>query len=397
MRIALLCSGLGRIHRGHEIFARDLFTLVSGALDITLFKGGGEPSPLELVIDNIPRDSLLLDGIHVATSPKWAAAVVEQERSRIEAQTFAFSALQSLLAGGYDIVHCLEREVCNTVYDNRHLFGRPPKVVFSNGGAMPARELPRCDFVQEHTEHNLRFSAKGKAFMIPHGVDLQRFHPGIETDFRGKHRIPPDAFVVISVGTICYWHKRMDYVIREVSTLPGAYLVIVGQESADTPAIKRMGHELMGDRIVFATMPHNELPKAYAAADVFTLGSLFETFGIVYIEAMAMGLPVVCTNHVNQRSIVRDGIFLDMRRPGALADALRHAERSTLASLGKSGRRIAEQHFDLRVLRDAYLQRYAAILQSPPSLPRLTFRTRFRAHVTNTIRSAADLLHGRSE
>ena len=173
--------------------------------------------------------------------------------------------------------------------------------------------------------------------------------------------------------------------------------MIVGQESADTSAIKQMGHELMGDRIVFATLPHDELPNAYAAADVFTLGSLFETFGIVYIEALAMGLPVVCSDHVNQRSIVREGIFVDMRRPGALADALRHVDRSTLASLGKRGRRIAEQNFDLRVLRDAYLQRYAAIVQSPPNLPRFTFRTRLRAHVMNTVRSAADLLHGRSE
>ena len=42
-RIALLCSGLGHIRRGHEVFARDLFDLLKGELDITLFKGGGEP------------------------------------------------------------------------------------------------------------------------------------------------------------------------------------------------------------------------------------------------------------------------------------------------------------------------------------------------------------------
>jgi hypothetical protein len=38
MKIALLCSGLGNIYRGHEIFARDLFNLVSDSVDITLFK-----------------------------------------------------------------------------------------------------------------------------------------------------------------------------------------------------------------------------------------------------------------------------------------------------------------------------------------------------------------------
>ena len=287
--------------------------------------------------------------------------------------------------------------MCNVIHDNRHVFGRPPNVIFSNGGAKPARELPRCDFVQEHTLHNLRFSAKGKAFMIPHGVDLQRFRPGVETDFRARHAIPPDAFVVISVGTICYWHKRMDYVIREVAMVPDAYLVIVGQESADTPAIKQLGRDLMGDRVVFATLPHDELPKAYAAADVFALGSLFETFGIVYIEAMAMGLPVFCTNHVNQRSIVKEGIFIDMKRPGSLADPLRNISRSTLESLGEKGRQIAENDYDLQVLKGEYIARYASIAQTPPRLPACTLGARLRAHVTGAIRASADMVFGRSE
>ena len=397
MRIALLCSGLGHIRRGHEIFARDLFTLVSDDLDITLFKGGGQPAAREQVIDNIARNSPLLDAMHVAASPKWDFSIREQERARIETQTFAYTALKPLLEGSFDIVHCLEHEVCNIIYDNRHLFGRPPKVVFSNGGAKPARELPRCDFVQEHTLHNLRFSARDKAFMIPHGVDLERFRPGIETEFRARHGIPSNAFVVVSVGTICYWHKRMDYVIREVAMLPDAYLVIVGQESADTPAIKQLGRELMGDRVVFATLPHDELPEAYAAADVFALGSLFETFGIVYIEAMAMGLPVVCTDHINQRSIVKEGIFIDMKRPGSLADALRSVNRSTLDSLGEKGRRIAERDYDLKVLKGQYISRYASISQTTPRPPKYTLGARLRNQVKGAIRASVNMVYGRSE
>lgn len=75
----------------------------------------------------------------------------------------------------------------------------------------------------------------------------------------------------------------------------------------------------MPGRITFTKMPHDELPQAYAAADVFALGSLFETFGIVYIEALAMGLPVFCTEHPNQRSIVREGVFLDIKQAGSYA------------------------------------------------------------------------------
>lgn len=392
MKIALLCSGLGNIHRGHEVFARDLFNLIGDSVDITLFKGGGEPAPRELVIDNISRNASYLDDIHVAVSPKWESAVREQERNRIEAETFAYAALKPLLEGGFDIIHCLEQEVCNIIYSQRHLFRVVPKIVFSNGGAIPARKLPNCDFVQEYTDFNLGHSAKEKAFMIPHGVDTRRFKPGIESDFRKIHGIPEDAYVAISVGTICYWHKRMDYVIEELAPLDDVYLVIAGQECSDTPAIKELGKRLMGDRVIFTTLPHNELHKAYAAADLFILGSLFEAFGIVYIEAMAMGLPVICTNHANQRSIVKEGIFIDMEQRGALTDTLRNADRNALAELGKKGRRIAEAEYDHDILRERYIQKYRSIAATPVDLPKYSLKGKLKANLRNALAKSVGVI-----
>jgi len=397
MKIALLCSGLGNILRGHEIFARDLLTLMGDTVDITLFKGGGENLSKEWVIDNLLRNSACLDHIHVAVSPKWAAAVKEQERMRIEAETFAYAAIKPLLAGGFNVIHCLEQEVCNIIHDNRHLFQNTPKILFSNGGAIPARDLPRCDFVQEYTEHNLNYSARKKAFVIPHGVDLQRFNPKIESGFRTLHGIPQDALVVISVGTIGYWHKRMDYVIKEVAQLKDVYLLIVGQACGDTPEIKTLGQRLMGDRVIFTTLPHNDLPKAYAAADVFVLGSLFETFGIVYIEAMAMGLPVICTNHPNQRSIVKEGIFIDMKKPGTLAEALRKTDRATLAAIGERGRQIAIERYDLSVLKKQYLERYQLIASTESTLQKYTLKRKLVANTQNLFRKMARLIHGQAE
>ena len=385
MKIALLCSGLGNIYRGHEIFARDLFNLVSDSVDITLFKGGGENTDKEWVIDNVPRNSPYLDRVHVVASPRWEAAMKESERLLVEAETFAYAALKPLLEGEFDVIHCLERDVCNIIYRHRHLFRKPPKIVFSNGGAIPAKNLPLCDFVQEHTDHNLSHSARDKAFMIPHGVDIGLFRPGVKSDFRKQHGIPEDAFVVISVGMICYWHKRMDYVIREVAPLKDFYLVIAGQECSDTPEIKKIGEELMGNRVIFTTLTHDELPKAYAAADVFVLGSLFETFGIVYIEAMAMELPVISTNHVNQRSIVKEGIFIDMHKPGALHDALHSADPKELARLGKRGREIVKETYDLNILRERYIKRYSEIASAKVLLPRYSLQTRIKSNVRNII------------
>lgn len=369
-RVALLCSGLGHIRRGHEAFARDLFELLKDDLDITLFKGGGEPSAREQVVPHVRRYAASLDGMHLPVSPKWHAAAVEDERVRVEGESFAWGALGPLLEGDFDVIHCLEREVCNVLWSQRHLFARTPRLLWSNGGALPPARMPRCDFVQEHTAYNLERSVRGKSFVIPHGVDTTRFHPDVESDFRERHGIPRDAFVVISVGTICYWHKRMDHVIREVAAVPGAWLVIVGQDSPDAAAIKALGRELMGDRVVFTSLPHEELPQAYAAADVFTLGSLHETFGIAYIEAMAMGLPVVCTDHPNQRSIVSEGVHVDMGRPGELRDALCRFDRAQWRVIGARGRDTVISNYNLAELRRAYLRRYAEIATTSLPQPR---------------------------
>ncbi len=323
------------------------------------------------------RDSPVLDQVRVNVSPAWESARQEEERLRIEHETFAYAALPSLLAGGYDFVHCLEQEVCNIVFDNRHLFRHTPKVLFSNGGAIPAARLPRCDFVQEHTRLNLERSDQSRAFMIPHGVDVDRFRPGLPRDLRRSLGIPDDAFVVISVGTLCIHHKRMDHVIREVASVPGnPYLLLVGEENQDTPSIKALGRNLLGERVIFTRMPHDQLPLAYAAADAFVLGSLFETFGIVYIEAMAMGLPVFCTSHPNQKMIVQEGVFVDMAKPGALGQALRNTSAERLRELGLKGRRIAEEQYDLKVLKASYLLQFGIMASSPDTLPRRDLKRR---------------------
>lgn len=396
MKIALLCCGLGNIKRGHEVFAADLHALLRDSVDITLFKGAGPESRQQHVVDHIPRNSPLLDHVHPAASPKWLASATEQERLRVEMVTFAYAALKPLLEGDFDVIHCLEREVCNIIYEHRHLFRRTPKILFSNGGALPARELPKCDFVQEHTAHNLKFSAKTKAFMIPHGVDIDKFHPGVDTEFRSAHGFPEDALVVISVGTICYQHKRMDYVIREVAAVAGAYLLIIGQDSDDSPAIRELGSRLMGTRIVFATLPHEQLPSAYAAANVFVLGSTFETFGIAYIEAMAMGLPVICTNHVNQRSIVKEGVFIDMTKSGALTAALNETSGAELTRIGRRARDIAIANYDLRLLKTAYLARYEEISRADVSIPPYTLGKRALSNCRNAMRQLGRMVHGRA-
>lgn len=381
MKIALLCSGLGNIRRGHEIFAKDLFELIGDAVDITIFKGGGNAEPKEIVIDNVPRNSEYLDDIKAPVAEKWLSAVQEGERVRIEAETFAYASLKPLLSGNFDVIHCLEQEVCTVIYNNRHLFRKTPKILFSNGGAIPAAKLPPCDFVQEHTEHNLKFSDKRKSFYIPHGVDTDLFKPKINSNFRAEHSIPQDALLIICVGTICYSHKRTDYVIREVSKIPNAHLLLVGQENPDTEEILNLGKTLLENRLTVMQVPHDQLPDVYAAADIFTLGSTFEAFGIVYIEAMAMGLPVICTQHPNQRSIVKNGIFIDMQAENALTSAINSLNIEKRNELREAGVKRAKVNYDLQNLKQKYIAIYQEISLAPSTLEEYSFKKKISANI----------------
>lgn len=388
--IALLCSGLDHIYRGHESFARDLLELLRQDCNVTLLKGSGNETPSEKPVACLTRLSPELGHIRPKCSAKWDDAFREHERYRIEAESFAYGALPHLLAQQPDVIHCLEKEACQIIDANRHLFGKTPAIVFSNGGALTARELPECDLIQEHTPYNLSRSRREKAVYIPHGIDLGLFNPKIASSQRAPFRaalgIPQDALVVITVGRISRIHKRTHYAISEVANLPGAHLIIAGQDGEDAAELRTFAMAQMPGRAHFMRLARQDLPAAYAAADYFTLGSKFETFGIVYLEAMAMGLPVVCTNHRNQQEILKEALFIDVEKPGALTAAINDTSPAERARLAQNGPHIVAEHYSIDKLRQRYLQMYRQAIDQTRPIDRPTLIDRFKANLSNLLR-----------
>jgi len=107
---------------------------------------------------------------------------------------------------------------------------------------------------------------------------------------------------------------------------PDARLVVVGGGEA-LPSLTRMVGELgLADRVVFAgERSHEDVIRFMRAADVFVLPSLTEAFGIVLLEAMSCGLPVVASNVGGIPSLVsdgRNGFLVPPRDEGGLARAI---------------------------------------------------------------------------
>jgi len=181
----------------------------------------------------------------------------------------------------------------------------------------PDRFVTLTDFQREWAKKVNPFV---KIEKIPNGVDLFRFGNIVKPLDIG---LPKP--IILCVGAFDFW-KRQDLLIKAVSKLAEGSVLLVGKGKQESE-LSRLGQELLGRRFRMLNFPHNEMPKVYRAADIFTYPTVpWESFGIVLVEAMGSGLPVVATDDPIRREIVGDaGFFVDPRDTDAYAKALREA------------------------------------------------------------------------
>lgn len=182
---------------------------------------------------------------------------------------------------------------------------------------------------------------KGKIHVIPNGVDLDRFNVDIQKrKVRKELGIEEDEFLILAVGRN-HPKKGFDYLIQAMALLRSQTqqrfrLAIVGRGTEELrSAIEREGvRDLVitipppslssNDPQAMLELPDLRLLSFYKTADVFVTPSLIEGFGIVTIEAMAAGLPIVATKVAGTEDIIHDGkegILVEAGSPEALANA----------------------------------------------------------------------------
>jgi len=184
--------------------------------------------------------------------------------------------------------------------------------------------------------------------VIPPGVDLNLFHPIAFATAREYVGAPkdPDHIMVVFVGRIDpvkgidIWFRAMALVVEETPELRENMCVcIIGgdldEEAAPDNELARLmslKDELgIGDMVTFlGRRDQQSLPYYYSAADVVVMPSLYESFGMAALEAMACGTPVVASNVGGLSYLVRDretGFLVPDRSPRALAGCLGHLLR----------------------------------------------------------------------
>ncbi len=171
------------------------------------------------------------------------------------------------------------------------------------------------------------------------GVDTTLFHPRRATA-EMRERLTcgqPDAPLVVSVGRLSA-EKGLDLLGPMLGALPGVRLAVVG----DGPHRQTLEQELAGLPAHFAGyLRGEELAVAVASADVLVFPSQTDTLGLVLLEAMAAGTPVVAANSGGVPSVVRHGFNGLLFQPGDALDAAAAVSRLLADAMARELMRLA--------------------------------------------------------
>ena len=158
----------------------------------------------------------------------------------------------------------------------------------------------------------LEYGVSTPIHVLPTGLPADRFNPGIGERFRTQAQIPAGRPLVTYVGRVAH-EKNIEFLVNvfvEVRrTVTDAMLVIAGEGPA-RESLRQMVVRLGLERDVhFAGYldRNTALLDCYAAANVFVFASRTETQGLVLLEAMAQGAPIVSTAELGTRSILKTG------------------------------------------------------------------------------------------
>lgn len=148
--------------------------------------------------------------------------------------------------------------------------------------------------------------------VLPTGLPEDRFKQGNGARFRTEQGLGADRPLVTYVGRVAH-EKNIDFLVKVFAEarrqVPGAVLVIAGEGPAREPLRQLVARMGLSDHVRFVGYldRNTGLLDCYAAADVFVFASRTETQGLVLLEAMAQGTPVVSTAELGTKFVLKPG------------------------------------------------------------------------------------------
>jgi glycosyltransferase involved in cell wall biosynthesis len=210
--------------------------------------------------------------------------------------------------------------------------------------------------------------------VIPTGISRDDLKDGDGRRFRARLSIPDTASVMLFVGRVAF-EKNIEFLLRATAyglhLAPDMLLVIAGEGPAEA-SMRRLARELGIDRnvrFIGYLDRKTDLPDCYRAADAFVFASRTETQGLVLLEAMTLGIPVISTAIMGTASIVgpRRGALVPEDDETQFAAAMvRMSQDAALRSRLAHDARIYASEWGADVMASRLAALYAATIASAP-------------------------------
>jgi D-inositol-3-phosphate glycosyltransferase len=274
-------------------------------------------------------------------------------------------------------------------------WGIPHILVFHTLGAVknaivPGHEEPELRIATErylaaHCDRILASSEREKEHLVQHcgvqadavgvvpcGVNLDRFRPVEKKQAKDRLGLDPDESVVLYVGRFAAL-KGIDRLLEAAAHLRRGRklrLLIVGGDGEQTPESRRLKglSRSLGiqDVVTFAgRVQHEDMPLYYSTAEVLAVPSHYESFGLVALESLACGTPVVTTQVGAMESIIRQGetgYVVPSASPSLLARAM-EVVLSRSVALSAEKLRASVLHWSWSDVASAMIEEYARLLR----------------------------------
>lgn len=287
-----------------------------------------------------------------------------------------------------DIVHTNNEPLCNRAALIAAKLLRIPVVAHVRGDQSGSRSMKWLFRLPDHFIPVSRWIAESiarvgvptrQSTLIYDGIDFERLDRNADgTAFRAAHGIPRDAFAVGLPGILIAWKGQklfLEAAKALAAEFPDMFFVIVGGTPEECRPFEQELHEFVAqtglqDRVVF-TGHIADMSATYNGLDIVVSASTAqEPLGIVVVEAMIMGRPVVAPRHGGAMEIVeneRTGLLFAPNDAGALVDAIRRfrndaAFRDAVAVSGRA--QILETFSIIRNARQVE-EVYRALLEGP--------------------------------
>jgi L-malate glycosyltransferase len=203
-----------------------------------------------------------------------------------------------------------------------------------------------------------------KIVIIHHGFDLTQLDPDRVSGDDVRRSLGLNGKVVLGTIGRIYWLKNQDSLVRAFAAVtPDAALVVVGP--GDGAALRRLATELGVSDRVHVIGPRSDVPAVLASFDAYVHPAIAESFGMVTIEAMAMGLPIMSTPVGIALDVVAvdRGVLAASPRVSDLETGLRELldKQSQWHAMGRAGRDAARA-FTAERMAQAHSQLYRQML-----------------------------------